>query len=143
MTCAVASLIMDRIKIVRLDSVEIIKGAVVGVVSFTVLEDGPRSVGEAVFIGDEYYRKLKPRGIYSPSRLRGKLFNLVICMVFSSVIEESFCMLTEIKIKITLICFVWPIACTCRKCERNLSFLSRFIVACNNCECKFIYERWY
>ena len=67
--------LLDRIKIVRLDSVEIIKGAVVGVVSFTVLEDGPRSVGEAVFIGDEYYRKLKPRGIYSPSRLRGKLFN--------------------------------------------------------------------
>ena len=67
--------LLDRIKIVRLDSVEIIKGAVVGVVLFTVLEDGPRSVGEAVFIGDEYYRKLKPRGIYSPSRLRGKVFN--------------------------------------------------------------------
>ena len=60
--------------IVKLESTDIIKGAVIGVIDVTILEDGPQSVGEAQFVGEDYFKKLKSRGIRSPSKLRGKIF---------------------------------------------------------------------
>ena len=41
----VESELLDQIKVVRLDSTEVIKGAVIEVIDITVLEDGPDSVG--------------------------------------------------------------------------------------------------
>ena len=49
----VESGLLDQIKVVRLDSTEVIKGAVIGVIDITVLEDGPDSVCEAVFVGQQ------------------------------------------------------------------------------------------
>ena len=66
--------LLDKIKVVRLDNTEVIKGAVIGVLDFAVIVDGPDSLGEAVFVGEDYYKKLKSRGINSPSKLRGNLF---------------------------------------------------------------------
>ena len=60
--------------IVKLESTEKIKGAVIGVIDVTILEDGPQSVGKAQFVGDDYYKELQSRGIRSPSKLRGKIF---------------------------------------------------------------------
>ena len=45
------SVLLDQIKVVRLDSTEVIKGNVICMIDITVLEDGPDSVGEAVFVG--------------------------------------------------------------------------------------------
>ena len=40
---------------------------IVGVMNFTKICDGPEHVGEAAFVGPEYYRKLKPRGCHTSS----------------------------------------------------------------------------
>ena len=47
----VESELLDQIKVVRLDSTEVIKGNVICMIDITFLEDGPDSVGEAVFVG--------------------------------------------------------------------------------------------
>ena len=46
----------------------------IGVIDVTILEVGPQSVGEAQFVEEDYYKKLKSRDIRSPSKLRGKIF---------------------------------------------------------------------
>ena len=61
-----------KVSIVKLDDVEILKGFVIGVINFTRIGDGPQHVGDAVFLGDNYYKTLRPKGCLTPSRMPKK-----------------------------------------------------------------------
>ena len=64
-----------KVSIVRLDVTDILEKTIVGVMAFTRLDDGPDHVGDAQFLGDTFYRVLKPRGCMTPSRMKkNKLF---------------------------------------------------------------------
>ena len=58
-----------KVSTVKLEIVEVLDKVIVGVMNFTKICDGPEHVGEAAFVGHEYYRQLKPRGCYTPSRM--------------------------------------------------------------------------
>ena len=60
--------------IVKLKITEIIEKCDVTVSMYTRLEDGPRNMGGAQFVGESFYRKFKPRGFLTPSRMRSKFF---------------------------------------------------------------------
>ena len=62
-----------RVSIVRLDIIDILQNCIVGVQAFTKLSDGPAHVGQAQFLGEPFYRSLKPRGCYTPSRMKKKV----------------------------------------------------------------------
>ena len=64
----------DKVSIVKLEITEIIEKCVVAVSMYTRLEDGPRNMGGAQFVGESFYRKFKPRGFLTPSRMRSKFF---------------------------------------------------------------------
>ena len=51
-----------KVSIVRLNVTAILEKTIVGVMAFTRLDDGPDHVGDAQFLGDTFYRVLKPRG---------------------------------------------------------------------------------
>ena len=62
-----------RVSIVRLDIIDILQNCIVGVQAFTKLSEGPAHVGQAQFLGEPFYRSLKPRGCYTPSRMKKKV----------------------------------------------------------------------
>ena len=59
-----------RVSIVRLDMIDILQDCIVGVQGFTKLDEGPAHVGDARFLGEPFYRSLKPRGCFTPSRMK-------------------------------------------------------------------------
>ena len=64
-----------KVSVVKLDITDILEKTIVGVMAYTRLGDGPKHVGDAKFLGDSYYRSLKPRGCMTPSRMKKtKLF---------------------------------------------------------------------
>ena len=64
-----------KVSVVRIDMSDILEKTIIGVMAYTKVGEGPNHVGDAQFLGDKYYRGLKPRGIMTPSRMRkNKLF---------------------------------------------------------------------
>ena len=59
-----------RVSVIKLEQVDVLEDCIIGVLDFTKLEEGPHHVGQARFVGDAFYRNLKPRGIFTPSRMR-------------------------------------------------------------------------
>ena len=59
-----------KVSIVRIDTSDILEKTIIGVMAFTKLGEGPQHVGEAQFLGDAFYRGLKPRGCMTPSRMK-------------------------------------------------------------------------
>ena len=47
-----------KVTTIKLEIVEIIKDVIIGVLEFTVIEEGPRHVGDASFVGDSFYREM-------------------------------------------------------------------------------------
>ena len=65
-----------KVTTIKLEIVEILESVLVGVLEYTVIGEGPKHVGDATFVGEAFYRRLKPRGCLTPSRMRKKtLFN--------------------------------------------------------------------
>ena len=60
-----------RVSTVKLEIVEIIQDVLVGVMEYTKLGEGPPHVDSA-FVGDAFYKSLRPRGCYTPSRMKKK-----------------------------------------------------------------------
>ena len=66
-----------KVTTIKLEIVDILESVLVGVLEYTVIGEGPRHVGDATFVGEAFYRRLKPRGCLTPSRMRKKtLFNM-------------------------------------------------------------------
>ena len=61
-----------RVSVVKLEIIDVLQDCIIGVQAFKKLGEGPAHVGEAQFLGDEYYRSLKPRGCFTPSRMKKK-----------------------------------------------------------------------
>ena len=61
-----------KVTTIKLEILEIIKDVIIGVLEFTVFEEGPRHVGDASFVGDAFYREMRPRGCLTPSRMNKK-----------------------------------------------------------------------
>ena len=57
---------------IKLEIIDILKSVLVGVLEYTVIVEGPKHVGDATFVGDAFYRRLKPRGCLTPSQMRKK-----------------------------------------------------------------------
>ena len=57
-----------KISIIRLEMTEIVQKCVVAVQRYKKIADGPFNIGR------EFYKKLKPRGILTPSRMTAKFF---------------------------------------------------------------------
>ena len=65
-----------KVTAIKLEIHQILQKVLVGVTEYTVIEEGPRHVGDATFVGTEFYRQLKPRGCFTPSRFKkNQLFN--------------------------------------------------------------------
>ena len=62
-----------KVTTIKLEIVEVLQDVLVGVLDYTVMSEGLVHVGDATFVGNEFYRKLKPRGCFTPSRMRKKL----------------------------------------------------------------------
>ena len=62
-----------KVTTIKLEIVEVLQDVLVGVLDYTVISEGPVHVGDAAFVGNDFYRKLKPRGCFTPSRRRKKL----------------------------------------------------------------------
>ena len=63
-----------KVTTIKLEIVEIIKDVIIGVLVFTVIEEGPRHVGDASFVGYAFYREMRPRGCLTPSRMNKNSF---------------------------------------------------------------------
>ena len=61
-----------KVSIIKLEIVDILQGAIVGILDYMKISDGPDNIGQATFVGNDFYRKLKPRGCYTPSRFKKK-----------------------------------------------------------------------
>ena len=59
-----------KVSVIRIAMSDILEKTIVGVMGYTKLEEGPDHVGDAQFLGNTYYRGLKPRGIMTPSRMK-------------------------------------------------------------------------
>ena len=57
---------------VKRDIIDVLQDCIIGLQAFTKLCEGPDHVGEARFLGDKYYRSLKPRGCFTPSMMKKK-----------------------------------------------------------------------
>ena len=70
-----AELVGDgRVSTIKLESVDILKDVIVGILRYVKLGDGPEHV-DAEYVGDSFYKTLKPRGCFTPSRMkRNQLF---------------------------------------------------------------------
>ena len=65
--------LLDKVSIVKLEIVEILQKCIVAIQQYTRLGDGPQNMGGAQFVGASFYRKYKPRGFLTPSRIK-KIF---------------------------------------------------------------------
>ena len=61
-----------KVTTIKLEVVDILDKVLVGVMQYTVIEEGPTHVGEARYVGSDFYRQLKPRGCFTPSRFKKK-----------------------------------------------------------------------
>ena len=52
--------------------VKVLENVLVGVINYTKLGNGPTNIGHAKYVGEAFYRTLKPRGCYTPSRFKKK-----------------------------------------------------------------------
>ena len=64
----------NKVSVVKLEAVDIVQKCIVVVSRFTRIGDGPINMGGAQFVGEAFYRKLKPRGFLTPSRMKSKFF---------------------------------------------------------------------
>ena len=65
-----------KVTTIKLEIVDIFESVLVGVLEYTVIGEGHKYVGDATFVGEAFYRRLKPRGCLTLSRMRKKtLFN--------------------------------------------------------------------
>ena len=55
---------------IKLEIVEVLQGVIVGIVDYTKMREGPHHVGEAAYVGNDFYRQFKPRGCFTPSRMK-------------------------------------------------------------------------
>ena len=60
-----------RVSTVRLEIIEILQDVLVGIMDYTKLGEGPTHV-DSSFVGDTFYKSLRPRGCYTPSRMKKK-----------------------------------------------------------------------
>ena len=55
-----------KVTTIKLEIVEVLQDVLVGVLDYTVMSEGLVHVGDTTFVGNEFYRKLKPRGCFIP-----------------------------------------------------------------------------
>ena len=60
-----------RVSTVKLEIVEILQDVLVGIMDYTKLGEGASHV-DSSFVGDTFYKSLRPRGCYTPSRMKKK-----------------------------------------------------------------------
>ena len=54
---------------IKLESVDILKDVIIGILAYTNLGEGPEHI-DAKYVGDNFYKTLKPRGCFTPSRMK-------------------------------------------------------------------------
>ena len=62
-----------KVTTIKLETVEIMHDVLIGISDYTVIVKGPEHVGDAEFVGNEFYRTLKPRGCFTPSRMKKRM----------------------------------------------------------------------
>ena len=62
-----------KVTTIKLETVEIMHDVLIGISDYTVIGKDPEHVGDAEFVGNGFYRTLKPRGCFTPSRMKKRM----------------------------------------------------------------------
>ena len=60
---------VGRVSTIKLEIVEVLQDVLVGIMAYTKICEGPKHI-DAAFVGYDYYKTLRTRGCFTPSRMK-------------------------------------------------------------------------